>query len=64
LPMGGTGSTSTRPHGYREISPTQVWSAVTYAAESVGASTERGAEAYLRELGWREFSYHLLYHFP
>lgn len=49
---------------FGEISRTQVWSAVTHAAESVGASTERGAEAYLRELGWREFSYHLLYHFP
>ena len=23
-----------------------------------------GADAYLRELGWREFAHHLLYHFP
>jgi deoxyribodipyrimidine photo-lyase len=23
-----------------------------------------GAESYLRELGWREFAYHLLHHFP
>ena len=25
---------------------------------------ERSAEAYLRELIWRDFSYHLLNHFP
>jgi deoxyribodipyrimidine photo-lyase len=24
----------------------------------------RGAETFLRELGWREFAYHVLYHFP
>jgi deoxyribodipyrimidine photo-lyase len=25
---------------------------------------ERGAEAFLRQLGWREFAHHLLHHFP
>lgn len=38
-----------------EISPRTIW----HAAE--GAP---GAEAFLRELGWREFAAHLLWHFP
>ena len=28
------------------------------------ASHHAGAEAFLRELGWREFSHHLIHHFP
>ena len=53
------------PHlHFGEISPNQVWYAVTHATECAGASADRGAESYLRELGWREFSYHLLHHFP
>jgi deoxyribodipyrimidine photo-lyase len=42
-------------HG--ELSPRQVWHAV---ADSAGAA----AEPYLRQLAWREFAYHLLYHHP
>jgi deoxyribodipyrimidine photo-lyase len=53
------------PHlHFGEISPTQIWHAVTGAAPRGGAMAERGAEAYLRELIWRDFSYHLLKHFP
>jgi deoxyribodipyrimidine photo-lyase len=52
------------PHlHFGEVSPNQAWHAVVHAA-SGNAHLERGAEAYLRELGWREFSYHLLHHFP
>ncbi len=40
-------------HG--ELSARQVY----HAARRAG-----GAEAYLRQLGWREFAYHLLFHFP
>ncbi len=47
---------------FGEISPRQVWSAVLLAAEKAGASSL--GEAYLREIAWREFSYHLLFHFP
>ena len=41
------------------ISPYRVWHAV-------GASNapDRDKAKFLKELGWREFSYHLLYHFP
>ena len=47
------------PHlHFGEVSPHQVW----HAANLVEASKDQ--EHFLRELGWREFSYHLLYHFP
>jgi len=42
-------------HG--ELSPRQVWHAVS---DSAGAA----AEPYLRQLAWREFAHHLLYHHP
>jgi deoxyribodipyrimidine photo-lyase len=51
------------PHlAFGEISPRQVWHAVLTAAEASGRS-EMG-ETYLKEIAWREFSYHLLFHFP
>ncbi len=60
------GTSRLSPHLHHgEISPRLVWHAVREAAERGGQSgLHKGAEAYLRELGWREFSYHLLYHFP
>ena len=48
---------------FGEISPRQVWRAARLKSASDPASAA-GVEAFLRELGWREFSYHLLYHFP
>ncbi len=54
------GTSTVSPHlRYGEISPRQIWNAVTDQHPRA-----RGAMAYLREIGWREFSYHLLYHFP
>ncbi|WP_303673578.1 cryptochrome/photolyase family protein [Vampirovibrio chlorellavorus] len=42
-------------HG--EISPRQIWQAV--------ADTERASgKHFLREIAWREFAYHVLFHFP
>jgi len=46
-----------------QISPRQVWHAIR-AAETAHRLPARSVEAYLRELGWREFSYHLLFQFP
>ncbi|GHF23533.1 deoxyribodipyrimidine photo-lyase [Kordiimonas sediminis] len=43
---------------FGEISPRTVW----YAALNRPASDDR--KHFLSELGWREFSYYLLYHFP
>ena len=45
---------------YGEISPRQMWHA-GWAAMEAGAS---GAEHFLKEIVWREFSYHLLFHTP
>ncbi|UCC13281.1 MAG: deoxyribodipyrimidine photo-lyase [Gammaproteobacteria bacterium] len=50
------------PHlHFGEISPHAVWQTVSSLS---AAGTESGAAAYLRELGWREFAHHVLYHFP
>ena len=52
------------PHlRFGELSPRQIWAACTARAEDDG-SLRKDIEKFLAELGWREFSYHLLYHFP
>ncbi|MEZ5100390.1 MAG: deoxyribodipyrimidine photo-lyase [Thermoleophilia bacterium] len=57
------GTTRLSPHLHHgEIGPRQVWHAVADAV-AAGASAS-SAEKLLAELGWREFSYHLLYHVP
>ena len=51
------------PHlHFGEISPHQVW----YAAQAAGLAQgcEDDLEHFHNELGWREFAYYLLYHFP
>ncbi|WP_088343529.1 MULTISPECIES: deoxyribodipyrimidine photo-lyase [Rhodomicrobium] len=58
------GSSRLSPHlSFGEINPRQVWHAVEHAAAMTPAR-QRGAAAYTRELYWREFSYHLLFHYP
>ena len=48
------------PHiRFGEISPRQIW----HAAEQSGQPASQ-LNKFLSELGWREFSYHLLHHFP
>ena len=60
----GTSMLSARLH-FGEISPRQAWAAVrALSADSGVFPSGAGAEAFLREIGWREFAYHLLYHFP
>ncbi|MCB1120430.1 MAG: DNA photolyase family protein [Verrucomicrobiae bacterium] len=44
---------------FGQIGPRQIWKAVKDAEEKGEKSTYR----FLAEIGWREFSYHLLYHF-
>jgi deoxyribodipyrimidine photo-lyase len=57
------GTSALSPHlRFGEISPRQIWAALDQAcAGDMGA---RGPESFSRELGWREFSYHLLFHQP
>ncbi|MGA9334679.1 MAG: deoxyribodipyrimidine photo-lyase, partial [Rudaea sp.] len=50
---------------FGEISPQQVfWALEENARDASSSHGDVGAEAFLRELGWREFSHHLLFHFP
>jgi deoxyribodipyrimidine photo-lyase len=50
---GLTGTSRLSPHlHFGEISPGQVWRAAA------------GSQPFLRQLVWREFAYHLLFHFP
>jgi deoxyribodipyrimidine photo-lyase len=57
-------TTRLSPHlHFGEISPRQVWQTVLEAAVSAPALDQQ-VEKFLSELGWREFSHHLLHHFP
>ena len=55
--IAGTSRLSPHLH-WGEIGPAQVWRAVAARHD------ENRAEPYLRQLAWREFSTHLLYHWP
>lgn len=43
---------------FGEISPRMIWHS------ALEQHPFKGVEPYLRQLGWREFAHHLLYHFP
>ncbi len=60
------GTSRLSPHlHFGEIGPRAVWSAVNaYAGVGAGNALSKGGEAYLRQLVWREFAHHLLFHFP
>ena len=62
LDIGATSLLSPHLH-FGEVSPNRIWHAIAHAG-AANARTDRSAESYLRELGWREFSTHLLHHFP
>ena len=48
---------------FGQISPRATWHLVQSAIATKNEIAQ-GGEVYLRELLWREFSYHLLFHFP
>ena len=60
------GTSRLSPHlHFGEIGPRQVWAAVRDAGLSSGLfPPNKGAAVFLSEIGWREFAYHLLFHFP
>lgn len=61
-----TGTSRLSPHlHFGEISPRQVWQGLAGMAARRKLPTEkwRGSQ-FLAEIGWREFSHHLLFHFP
>lgn len=47
---------------FGEISPNQAWHAAINSA--LAKNHENDLDCFQSELGWREFLYHLLYHFP
>lgn len=52
---------------FGEISPRQCWHralAASHAKRKITSGLEQSLETFLKELVWREFSYHLLFHFP
>lgn len=64
LDLDGTSGLSPHLH-FGEISPRQIWSPVRALGKEAGIfPANRGAQVFLREVGWREFAYHLLCHFP
>lgn len=58
----GTSRLSAHLH-FGEVSPSQVWRRVRFEMDA-GSVSEAQGWAFLREIGWREFSNHLLFHFP
>ena len=49
------------PHlHFGEISPSTIQAEI----EKQNLETNQGASVFMSEVGWREFAYHLLYHFP
>jgi deoxyribodipyrimidine photo-lyase len=63
---GRAGTSRLSPHlHFGEITPRQIWYAVRRHAKArhIPEATWR-AWQFLTEVGWREFSHHLLYHFP
>ncbi len=60
------GSSRLSPHlHFGEIGPRQIWQAIQRTAvKDHRSGLVVGAEVYLKEIGWREFAHHLLYHFP
>jgi deoxyribodipyrimidine photo-lyase len=60
------GTSKLSPHlQFGEIGPRQIWHALARLAANRGWSPiEWRGSQFLKELGWREFAHHLLYHFP
>ena len=57
------GTSKLSPHlHFGELSPNQVWHAAIGTRH--GSFENPDLDCFLSELGWREFSYYLLYHFP
>jgi deoxyribodipyrimidine photo-lyase len=61
-----TGTSRLSPHlHFGEISPLQVWHRTQRWLDTHRApGTVAAAESFLRELAWRDFAHHLLFHFP
>lgn len=64
LDLVGTSRLSPHLH-FGEISPRQIWHGLARMASRRGLPVEKWRSSqFMAELGWREFSHHLLFHFP
>ena len=62
---GVDGTSMLSPHlHFGEISPREALAVSRDAGREHGAGWLAASEAFVRELGWREFSHHLLFHYP
>ncbi|WP_412851667.1 cryptochrome/photolyase family protein [Ectothiorhodospira shaposhnikovii] len=63
---GQPGTSRMSPHlHFGEIGPRQLIRACRrLQAQGAGAAAGASLEAFMREIGWREFAFHLLFHFP
>ena len=61
--VAGTSGMSPHLH-FGEISPRQIWKACLGLVAGDFSSLNRGITHFISEVGWREFAYHLLFHFP
>jgi len=58
-----TGTSRLSPHlHFGEIAPWRIVAALQAPGRAAALAADR--DAYIRELGWREFAHHLLHHFP
>jgi len=59
------GTSRLSPHlAFGEISPRQITAVIKAHLHSGKLQANDNIESFLREIGWREFATHLLYHFP
>ena len=60
------GTSRLSPHlHFGEISPRTIWHETQTLLQGRHSNPFRsGAETFLKEIGWREFAHHLLFHFP
>lgn len=62
---GHIGTSRLSPHlHFGEITPRQIWHAAHTHSARGDAQMHKSVEVYLREIVWREFAHHLLFHFP
>ena len=58
------GTSRLSPHlHWGEVSPRRIWQ-VAHAAAEAQTGSAAAAEPFLREVGWRDFAFHLIFHWP
>ena len=62
---GRLGTSRLSPHlHFGEISPRTCWHRVQHILDRNSGKGDAGGQAFLRQIGWRDFSAHLLHHWP